>query len=108
VPGFSAAEVAGPGFINLRLDTAARAYTIVDAGTAHRGTVLAGTSINVEFISATDRPHPPGPRYAVATIARVRRSRGADVTREFINDRGVQMDKFGVGDGRRQRAAGAR
>lgn len=105
VPGFSAAEVAGPGFINLRLDSAAQgevARAIVEAGPAWgRGTVLSGLTINVEFISA----NPTGPlhlghtRWAAVgdAIARVLEAAGADVTREFyINDRGVQMDKFGA------------
>ncbi|MGD9954694.1 MAG: arginine--tRNA ligase, partial [Candidatus Nanopelagicales bacterium] len=59
------------------------------------------TRINVEFISA----NPTGPlhlghtRWAAVgdAIARVLEAAGADVAREFyINDRGVQMDKFGM------------
>ncbi len=71
------------------------------AGAAYgRGDAAAGRSINVEFISA----NPTGPlhlghtRWAAVgdAIARVVEAAGARVHREFyINDRGVQMDRFG-------------
>lgn len=103
-PGFAGAEVAGPGFVNIRLDSAAQgelARTIVDAASAY-GTsrTLEGSRINVEFISA----NPTGPlhlghtRWAAVgdAIARVLTAAGATVAKEFyVNDRGVQMDKFG-------------
>ncbi len=102
--GIAAADVAGPGFVNIRLDSAAQgelARTIVESGdTWGRGTALAGRRINVEFISA----NPTGPlhlghtRWAAVgdALARVLAAAGADVAREFyINDRGVQMDRFG-------------
>ena len=104
-PGVASAEVAGPGFVNIRLATAAQgqvAGEIVGAGTAFgQGTDLSGQRINVEFISA----NPTGPihlghaRWAAVgdAIARVLAAEGADVVREFyINDRGVQMDRFGA------------
>ena len=103
--GIASAEVAGPGFVNIRLDSAAQgelARTIVDAGpTWGHGTELAGRHVNVEFISA----NPTGPlhlghtRWAAVgdALARVLAAAGATVAREFyINDRGVQMDKFGA------------
>jgi arginyl-tRNA synthetase len=103
-PGIAAAEVAGPGFVNVRLraDAAgALARTIVQAGEGYgRTDVLAGRRINVEFISA----NPTGPlhlghsRWAAVgdALARVLQANGAQVTREFyINDRGVQMNRFG-------------
>ena len=102
-PGIAAVEVAGPGFVNIRLDASAQgevARTIVtSAGSYGTGATLAGRRINVEFISA----NPTGPlhlghtRWAAVgdAIARVLEAAGADVIREFyINDRGVQMDKF--------------
>ncbi|MFM1917981.1 MAG: hypothetical protein RJB01_1496 [Actinomycetota bacterium] len=105
VPGIAAVEVAGPGFINIRLDAAAAgeiAKLAVIAGADYgRSEVLAGTRVNVEFISA----NPTGPlhlghtRWAAVgdAIARVLAAAGAEVEREFyINDRGVQMDKFGA------------
>lgn len=105
IPGVAAAEIAGPGFINIRLDSATLGETariIVAAGAAYgTGEALAGQRINVEFISA----NPTGPlhlghtRWAAVgdAIARVLVAAGANVSTEFyINDRGVQMDKFGA------------
>jgi len=103
-PGFAAVDVAGPGFLNITLDSAAQgeiARTVVSAGSDYgRGDTLAKQQINLEFISA----NPTGPlhlghaRWAVVgdALGRVLSAAGADVTREFyINDRGVQMDHFG-------------
>jgi arginyl-tRNA synthetase len=105
LPGVDAVEIAGPGFINVRLSAASQgelARDIVAKGKAFgRGTQLAGKKINVEFISA----NPTGPlhlghtRWAAVgdAIARVLEAEGAQSAREFyINDLGVQMDKFGT------------
>lgn len=105
VPGIASAEIAGPGFVNLRLAASAQgqvAGDIVGQGERYgHGTALAGRRINVEFISA----NPTGPlhlghtRWAAVgdALARVLAAEGADVTREFyVNDRGVQMDRFGA------------
>ena len=105
IPGVAAAEIAGPGFINIRLDSATLGQTaqiIVEKGAAYgTGTALAGQQINLEFISA----NPTGPlhlghtRWAAVgdAMARVLVAAGAHVSTEFyINDRGVQMDKFGA------------
>jgi arginyl-tRNA synthetase len=103
IEGVASAEVAGPGFINIRLDAAAAgalAKTIVDAGTAY-GTneTQAGRSINIEFVSA----NPTGPLHIGHTrwaalgdaIGRVLAASGATVAREFyINDAGAQMERF--------------
>ncbi len=104
IPGVAGVEVAGPGFINIRLDSAtqgALARSIVNAGPAYgTGDSLAGLSVNVEFISA----NPTGPlhlghtRWAAVgdALARVLAAAGATVAREFyINDRGVQIERFG-------------
>ncbi|MDP2775872.1 MAG: arginine--tRNA ligase [Nocardioides sp.] len=105
VDGVAAVEIAGPGFLNITVEAGAQgivAQQIVAAGTSY-GTseVLAGESVNVEFISA----NPTGPlhlghtRWAVVgdAISRVLEAAGATVTREFyINDRGRQMDLFGA------------
>jgi arginyl-tRNA synthetase len=102
--GIASAEVAGPGFINIRLDAAAAgilAQTIVEAG-AKYGTneSLAGKSINLEFVSA----NPTGPMHIGHTrwaalgdaIARLIAASGAKIASEFyINDAGAQMDRFG-------------
>src|SRR5688500_14673715 len=103
-PGVASVEVAGPGFINIRLDAAAAgalAKRIVEAGAAF-GTNESqrGNTINVEFVSA----NPTGPlhightRWAALgdSIARLLQASGATVARElYINDAGVQMVRFG-------------
>lgn len=103
-PGVASVEVAGPGFINIRLDAAAAgglAKTIVDAGAAFgENDSQRGNTINVEFVSA----NPTGPlhightRWAALgdSIARLLLASGATVAREFyINDAGAQMERFG-------------
>lgn len=105
VGGVEAVDIAGPGFLNITVSAAAQgelARAVVEAGEAYgRGAALAGTTIDVEFISA----NPTGPlhlghvRWAAVgdALARVLEAAGAAVTREFyINDRGGQMDKFGA------------
>ena len=103
VPGVASAEVAGPGFINIRLDAAAAgalAKTIVDAGDAY-GTNRdrADEVINLEFVSAnpTGPIHLGGTRWAAVgdALARILASQGARVTREYyFNDHGAQIDRF--------------
>jgi arginyl-tRNA synthetase len=103
-PAFTEVTVAGPGFVNIRLSAQTQgeiAQRVVSLGSAYgRNDALMGKSFNVEFISA----NPTGPlhlghtRWAAVgdALARVLAAAGADVTTEFyINDRGVQMDKFG-------------
>ncbi|MFM7463593.1 MAG: arginine--tRNA ligase [Actinomycetota bacterium] len=101
----SKVEIAGPGFINLTLNSASQGE-IIESILEKResfGRVrdLAGMKINLEFISA----NPTGPihlghtRWAAVgdALGRVLIAAGAEVTREFyINDRGVQMDLFGA------------
>jgi len=102
-PGIASVEVAGPGFINVRLDAAAAgalAKTIVDAGAAFgTGTARAGEIINLEFVSAnpTGPIHLGGTRWAAVgdSLARIFTSQGAQVTREYyFNDHGAQIDRF--------------
>jgi arginyl-tRNA synthetase len=103
--GIEGAEVAGPGFVNIRLSPQTQgliAREIVELGTRYgRSDSLAGRAFNVEFISA----NPTGPlhlghtRWAAVgdALARVLAAAGADVTTEFyINDRGIQMERFGA------------
>ncbi|MGZ4438442.1 MAG: arginine--tRNA ligase [Nocardioidaceae bacterium] len=103
--GVAGVEIAGPGFLNIRVAAGAQgavAAQVVAAGATYGANdVLAGQRFNVEFISA----NPTGPihlghtRWAVVgdAIARVIEAAGASVAREFyINDRGNQMDKFGA------------
>ena len=100
----SSVDIAGPGFINIKLNRASQAdlvRTILSAKESYgKGTALAGVKINLEFISA----NPTGPihlghtRWAAVgdALGRVLSAAGAEVTREFyINDRGNQMDLFG-------------
>ena len=96
-------EIAGPGFINIRLEAAAAgalAKTIVDQGavygTGHR---YDGLKINLEFVSAnpTGPIHMGGVRWAAVgdSLARVLAAEGAEVTREYyFNDHGSQIDRF--------------
>ncbi|MGX5357747.1 arginine--tRNA ligase [Kocuria sp. KH4] len=102
-PGVAAVDVAGPGFLNITLDAAAAggiARTVVEQGRAFgRGDALAGTSINLEFVSAnpTGPVHLGGTRWAAVgdSLARVLEAQGADVVREYyFNDAGAQIDRF--------------
>ncbi|HEX7834680.1 MAG TPA: arginine--tRNA ligase, partial [Pseudolysinimonas sp.] len=103
VDGVASAEVAGPGFLNIRLDAAASgalAKVIVDAGEAYgRGTLYDGVTINVEFVSAnpTGPLHIGGTRWAAVgdSLSRVFEAQGGIVTREYyFNDHGIQIDRF--------------
>jgi arginyl-tRNA synthetase len=100
----SSVDIAGPGFINIKLNRASQAdlvRTILNAKESYgKGNALAGVKINLEFISA----NPTGPlhlghtRWAAVgdALGRVLSAAGAEVVREFyINDRGNQMDLFG-------------
>lgn len=98
-------EIAGPGFVNIRLTNAALASVIVEARLEGmdfgRGEAPANAGrINLEYVSA----NPTGPmhvghgRWAALgdSMARVLRHAGFDVSEEFyINDHGTQMDNFG-------------
>lgn len=101
VSGVSAVEIAGPGFINCRLDDAfwqERLGEILKAGTDYgTSTMGAGKKVNVEFVSA----NPTGPmhvghgRGAVFgdVLASLLEKAGYDVSREYyVNDAGAQVD----------------
>ena len=97
-------SVAGPGFINFKVAKGSQAELVREIlqqkesyGTNKD---LAELKINVEFISA----NPTGPLHLGHTrwaavgdcLARLLKAAGAEVVKEFyINDRGIQMDKFG-------------
>ncbi|MFR3272574.1 MAG: arginine--tRNA ligase [Slackia sp.] len=99
-------EIAGPGFINFYLNNNALQDVVAkvrsEKGDYGRGTVPEGKrKINIEYISA----NPTGPmhvghgRWAAlgSATANLMRHAGYDVFEEFyINDHGVQMDKFGL------------
>ncbi|MEY4314432.1 MAG: hypothetical protein RIS93_1012 [Actinomycetota bacterium] len=103
--GISKVEIAGPGFINIILESASQAVVvgeILSAGNKFgRSKLLAGKKVNLEFVSA----NPTGPlhlghtRWAAVgdSLGRVLSAAGAEVSREFyINDRGNQMELFGA------------
>ena len=100
-PRIAAAEVAGPGFLNLRLEPSVWQGLIrgvLTGGTDYGRSALGqGLKVNVEFVSA----NPTGPmhvghvRGAVFgdALARLLSYTGYDVTREYyINDGGAQVD----------------
>jgi len=103
--GISKVDIAGPGFINITLESASQGVVVTEILTAGKkfGTsnTLAGKKINLEFVSA----NPTGPlhlghtRWAAVgdSLGRVLAAAGAQVSREFyVNDRGNQMDLFGA------------
>lgn len=100
-PRIEAAEVAGPGFLNLRLSAdawrAVVAVAIRAGGDFGRSALGAGRKVNVEFVSA----NPTGPMHVGHTrgavfgdaLASLLDFAGHDVTREYyINDGGAQVD----------------
>ncbi|MES2914623.1 MAG: arginine--tRNA ligase [Pseudomonadota bacterium] len=100
-PRIAGADVAGPGFLNLRLEPAAwqglvRAVLVQGAGYG-RSSLGAGRRVNVEFVSAnpTGPMHVAHARGAVVgdALAALLAYSGYQVTREYyINDGGGQVD----------------
>ena len=97
----TSAEVAGPGFLNLRLAPSVWqqvAGGVLEAGTDFGRSALGqGVSVNVEYVSA----NPTGPLHVGHTrgavfgdaLASLLDYAGFDVTREYyINDGGAQVD----------------
>src|SRR5690349_22638630 len=102
-PGIKSVEIAGPGFLNIRLDPAAAgvlARDVVLAGPEYgRTDRLGGQRINLEFVSAnpTGPVHIGGVRWAAVgdALSRLLRAAGADVgTEYYFNDAGSQIDRF--------------
>ncbi|MCA0203260.1 MAG: arginine--tRNA ligase [Proteobacteria bacterium] len=100
-PRVASAEVAGPGFLNLRLEPQAWQGVVAAALTAGkdfgRTAIGAAEKINVEFVSA----NPTGPMHVGHTrgavvgdaLSNLLAFAGWDVTREYyINDGGAQVD----------------
>jgi arginyl-tRNA synthetase len=101
--GIAAADVAGPGFVNLRIEASAQGVVVeqvLAAGASYGGsTDLAGTHINLEFVSAnpTGPIHIGGTRWAAVgdALGRLLSTQGATVVREYyFNDHGAQIDRF--------------
>ncbi|RWN58483.1 MAG: arginine--tRNA ligase [Mesorhizobium sp.] len=103
-PDIAAADVAGPGFVNLRLKDAfwqAHLTALLGEGRNYgRSTVGGGKKANVEYVSA----NPTGPmhvghcRGAVVgdALANLMAFAGYDVIKEYvINDAGSQIDVLG-------------
>ena len=100
-PRVATAEVAGPGFINLRLDPAAwhgvLAAALGEGRDFGRSALGQGLKVDVEYVSA----NPTGPLHVGHTrgavfgdaLASLLDFAGYDVTREYyINDGGAQVD----------------
>jgi arginyl-tRNA synthetase len=100
-PRITSAEVAGPGFLNLRLAPVVWqgvVGAVLAAGTEYgRSTVGQGKKVNVEYVSA----NPTGPLHVGHTrgavfgdaLASLLDFAGHEVTREYyINDGGAQVD----------------
>lgn len=101
--GVSSAEIAGPGFINVRVDKGSQGklvdLVLTEGESFGRGDSLAGQKINLEFVSAnpTGPIHLGGTRWAAVgdALGRILAAQGADVTREYyFNDHGAQIDRF--------------
>ncbi|MDO4760573.1 MAG: arginine--tRNA ligase [Corynebacterium sp.] len=101
--GIATAEIAGPGFINIRLDASAQGTivsTILSQGDTYgHQDFLADRVVNLEFVSAnpTGPIHLGGTRWAALgdALGRILTACGAKVTREYyFNDHGRQIDRF--------------
>ena len=101
--GIAAAEVAGPGFVNLSIEASAQGRIVADILGAQGGYgqsgLLEGQRINLEFVSAnpTGPIHIGGTRWAAVgdALGRLLSSQGARVVREYyFNDHGAQIDRF--------------
>ena len=101
--GVEEAEVAGPGFVNIRLSAASvgeLARAVVEAGGSYGRTEgAAGKTVNLEYVSAnpTGPLHIGGTRWAAVgdSLARILEFSGAKVVKEYyFNDHGNQIDRF--------------
>jgi len=101
--GIASAAVAGPGFVNLRIEASAQGVivrNILAAGADYgRSAALDGQNINLEFVSAnpTGPIHIGGTRWAAVgdALGRLLSTQGARVVREYyFNDHGAQIDRF--------------
>jgi arginyl-tRNA synthetase len=101
--GIASADIAGPGFVNLRIEASAQGVIInnvIDAGPNYGDSeALKGQHINLEFVSAnpTGPIHIGGTRWAAVgdALGRLLSTQGAHVVREYyFNDHGTQIDRF--------------
>jgi arginyl-tRNA synthetase len=104
-PGVASVDVAGPGFLNIRLAVGALgalARTIVRTGDDYgRAEKRSGSRVNLEFVSA----NPTGPVTLASTrwaavgdaLGRILDAAGHEVgTEYYVNDAGVQISRFGA------------
>jgi arginyl-tRNA synthetase len=103
VDAIASADVAGPGFVNLRIAPSAQGVivnNVIDAGPSYgHSELLAGQKVNLEFVSAnpTGPIHIGGTRWAAVgdALGRLLTTQGAGVVREYyFNDHGAQIDRF--------------
>lgn len=96
-------DVAGPGFLNLRLAADAQGQIVREvlnrSADYGRGELYPALKVNLEFVSAnpTGPIHLGGTRWAAVgdALGRVLAAQGAEVTREYyFNDAGAQIDRF--------------
>ncbi|MDP9196069.1 MAG: arginine--tRNA ligase [Pseudomonadota bacterium] len=100
-PHVEAVDVAGPGFVNIRLQPSfwqARVADIIREGTRFGASTMGkGQKVNIEYVSA----NPTGPMHVGHTrgaiigdsLANLLQKAGFDVTREYyFNDAGTQVD----------------
>ena len=101
--GIASVDIAGPGFLNIRVDAGAQgaiASRILQAGASYGySDQFSGERINLEFVSAnpTGPIHIGGVRWAAVgdALGRLFTMTGAEVTREYyFNDHGAQIDRF--------------
>ncbi|WP_049217027.1 arginine--tRNA ligase [Alloscardovia omnicolens] len=101
--GIKSVDIAGPGFINIVLDSASAAAivdTVLEEKSAFgTNTHLSGQTLNLEFVSAnpTGPIHIGGTRWAAVgdSMARVLEANGSKIVREYyFNDHGTQIDRF--------------
>lgn len=101
--GIADASIAGPGFVNLRIEASAQSVVVLNVlgGGASYGTSeeLKGRHINLEFVSAnpTGPIHIGGTRWAAVgdALGRLLATQDATVVREYyFNDHGGQIDRF--------------
>jgi arginyl-tRNA synthetase len=101
VAGIATVEIAGPGFLNITLDSLGEVVTTIIEASSRYGNndEAAKQRINLEFVSAnpTGPLHVGGTRWAAVgdAIARLLVASGAEVTREYyVNDAGAQINRF--------------
>jgi arginyl-tRNA synthetase len=101
--GIASADVAGPGFVNLRIEAFAQGVivnNVLAEGSRYGDSeALKGQNINLEFVSAnpTGPIHIGGTRWAAVgdALGRLLSTQGARVVREYyFNDHGAQIDRF--------------